>query len=563
MNYDDKVWLKHYDEWVKPIISFPDITLIDMMERIFKDYPDRPAYHFLGVTGTYRELDQQSRRFAQYLIEKGCKPGDIVGLCTPNIPQFLIAFLGSLRAGCVVTGISLLLTPKELAYQINDSDAKVLVTLDALFERNFLQIKDEVPELKHIVVTNIADFLPAPKRFLGKLLKKIPTGTIVPVAGKEVISFMDILRDYPAERPEVNITGDNSALIYYTGGTTGPPKGAELSHWNMITNVIIIGEWCNFEMGTETFCSAFPFFHLAGTAVYLYALYYGATYILIPDPRNTGHICKEIEKYHPTVLVNVPSLYMMLLADPAFAKLDHSYSKLYFSAAAPLAEETIKALEDVIGKGKMVEGYGMTETGPLQSLNPVGRTKPGTVGTPLSNVRLKLVDLEGGTKEVPIGEEGEIIVQTPSLMKGYHNKPEETANAIREFEGEKWMYTGDVARMDEEGYLSIVDRSKDMIIVSGFKVFSREVEDKLYDHPAVELCALVGVPNPDRPGSELVKAFIQLAPEYREKDHKKLKEEIISFARENMAPYKVPKSVEFIDEIPLTSVGKVDKKALR
>lgn len=563
MNYDDKVWLKFYDEWAKPVISFPDITLIDMMERIFKDYPDRPAYHFLGVTETYHELDHASRRFAQYLIEKGCKPGDIVGLCTPNIPQFLIAFLGTLRAGCVVTGISLLLTPKELAYQINDSDAKVLVILDALFENNFLKIKDEVPELKHVVVTNIADFLPAPKRFLGKLLKKIPTGKIVPVEGKEVISCMDILRDYPAERPVVDITGDHSALIYYTGGTTGPPKGAELSHWNMITNVIIIGEWCNFEMGKEIFCSAFPFFHLAGTAVYLYALYYGATYILIPDPRNTGHICKEIEKYHPTAFANVPSLYMMLLDDPAFAKLDHSASKFFFSAAAPLAEETIKTLEAVVGDGKVLEAYGMTETGPLQTMNPIGRSKSGTVGIPLSNVRLKLVDLEGGTKEVPIGEEGEIIVQTPSLMKGYHNKPEETANAIREFEGEKWMFTGDVARMDEEGYLSIVDRSKDMIIVSGYKVFSREVEDKLYDHPAVELCALVGVPNPDRPGSELVKAFIQLTPEYREKDQKKLKEDIISFARENLAPYKVPKSVEFIDEVPLTSVGKVDKKALR
>jgi long-chain acyl-CoA synthetase len=563
MKYDDKPWLKQYTEWVVPEFPIPSVSFVDLIEEIFRDFPDRPAYHYLGITRTYRDLDLDSRRFASFLSKIGAKPGSVVGINLPNIPQSLIAFVGTLRAGCAVTGVSPLLTPKELEYQINDSDTKVLVTLDALFEHKVLKIKDSVPKLTHVVTGNIVDFLPGPKRFLAKLLKKVPTGKVTPIPKKDVLTFMDLLGSYPPEKPRVSIKPQDTALIYYTGGTTGPPKGAELSHKNIVSNSIMVGDWCALERGKETFCSAFPFFHLAGTAIYTYAVRMGATYVLIPDPRNTDHICKELTTYRPTIIVNVPSLYIMLLDNPAFAGLDHSRVKSVFSSSAPLAVETIGKLESIFGTGKIVEAYGMTETGPLLTLNPLGKARPGSVGVPLPNVRLKLVDIENGTKEVPFGQEGEIIAQSPSIMKCYHNKPEESKKALRSFEGEVWMYTGDVGKMSKDGYLTVVDRAKDMIIVSGYKVFSKEVEDKLYTHPGVEFCAFIGVPDPKRPGSEIVKAFIQLRGDHKKKGEDDARQDILTFCRENMAPFKVPKIVEFLDQMPLTSVGKVDKKALR
>lgn len=264
------------------------------------------------------------------------------------------------------------------------------------------------------------------------------------------------------------------------------------------------------------------------------------------------------------MMANVPTLYQMLLEDPLFTTLDFDSTRLCISGAAPFAEESINALESVIGKGKVLEVYGMTETSPMLTMNPwQGKKKIGTVGLPIQSTRIKLVDVETGSKEVPQGEEGELIARGPQVMKGYHNKPEETDHAMRDFQGEKWFYTGDVARMDADGYFSIADRVKDMLIVGGFKVFSREVEDKLYQLPIIEFCAIVGVPDEKRPGNDIVKAFIQLTEESKNQNPEDTEKEIIAFCREHMSPYKVPKQIEFIPEIPLTAVGKVDKKVLR
>ncbi|MFH1952162.1 MAG: AMP-binding protein [Pseudomonadota bacterium] len=273
---------------------------------------------------------------------------------------------------------------------------------------------------------------------------------------------------------------------------------------------------------------------------------------------------KEMGRYGPSFLVNVPTLYLMLLDEPGFRALDFSDLKFCISGAAPFPVETIKELESVLGGSKIMEVYGMTETSPLITMNPrQGEKKIGTVGLPLQGTRVKLMDLETGTREVPFGDEGEIIVQGPQVMKGYLNKPDETEIALKELDGERWLYTGDVGRMDEEGYVTIVDRSKDMLNVGGFKVFSREVEEKLIDHPAIELCAVVGVPNPKRPGSEIVKLVVQLDRAYPERVEERVKDEILAFARENLSPYKVPKIIEFMEQLPLTPIGKVDKKALR
>ncbi len=564
MPYDDRPWLKFYDEGLSPDLEFPDISLVDRFDEVLERFPDNPAIHFLNVTLTYRALMAHANRFAHALMENGCGRGDVVAVNLPNIPQCLVAQVGGLKAGCATSGLSALLTPREMAYQLNDCKAKALVTLDPIFEHRLLGTLDQLPHLELIVSTGILDFLPKIKQVLARILKKVPFGKVSPVPGKKVIRFMDVVNSYSEKRPDVKMTPEDYCLVQYTGGTTGVPKGTILTHRNMIANLVQMNEWVHPEEGAEIGLSGFPFFHLAGLALGLVSLAQGGAQVLIPDPRNTRHIIKEISRHRPTFMVNVPTLYMMLLDDPGFQNLDFSHLKFCISGAAPFPADRIKALERVIGANKLIEIYGMTETSPVVTMNPrKGKKKIGTVGLPLQSTRVKLVDIETGTKEVPVGEEGEVIVLGPQVMKGYLNKPEETRIALREFDGEQWLYTGDVARMDEDGYFTIVDRSKDMLIVGGFKVFSREVEEKLYEHTAIEQCAIIGVANPKRPGSELVKLVVQLEESYKERDKEQIKEEIFLFSKENLSPYKIPKIIEFMEELPLTPVGKVDKKTLR
>jgi acyl-CoA synthetase (AMP-forming)/AMP-acid ligase II len=564
VTYDSKPWLKCYDPGVPENVDIPEISLVERLNQVAEQYPDNPALHFLGVALTYRELMALSDRFAQALIQNGCKPGDVVGIHLPNIPQYVIAFIGVLKAGCAATGVSPLMTPRELAYQLNDSQARALVTLDALFEHRLTAVADQLPHLKIVIVTGIADFLSPIKRFLGKLLKKVPHGKVKPLSGKEVLWFREVMAEYPAATPSYTVTSQDRCLIQYTGGTTGVPKGTVLTHRNMIANLTQVETWSKAEYGKDVILSGFPFFHLAGLSLGGVGLCIGAAQVLIPNPRDTKHIVKEMIKYRPTMLVNVPSLYMMLLAEPGFRKLDFSGLKFCLSGASPFPAESIRELEAIVGAGKLLEVYGMTETSPIVTMNPrFGAKKIGTVGLPVSSTKVRLVDLESGVKPVPVGEEGELIVNGPQVMQEYLNKPEETRIALREHDGEVWLHTGDVARMDEDGYIAIVDRAKDMLNVGGFKVFSREVEEKLYEHPAIEFCAIIGVPNVERPGTDVVKLVVQLNEGYKDRDHEALKGEIVSFARENLSPYKVPKILEFADQIPLTVVGKVDKKRLR
>lgn len=564
MTYDEKPWLKSYDPGVAAEVEIPSISLVDRFNEVAAEFPSHPAAHFLGVTLTYSELMAHANRFANLLLKAGCGPGDVVGINLPNLPQYLIAQIGVLKAGCAASGVSPLLTPRELAYQLNDCKAKALVTLDAIFEHRLAGIWTELPDLKLVVPTGILDFLPGYKRMLGRLLKKVPTGKVSSVTGKNVSTFREILSSYPSSDPGLKISPDDHCLIQYTGGTTGLPKGTMLTHRNMVANTVHTIEWAKPRIGSEVFLSGFPFFHLAGLALGLATVYFAGAQVLIPNPRDTKHMVKEMARYRPTMLVNVPSLYMMLLEEPGFRKLDFSRLGFCLSGASPFPAESIRELEAVVGEGMVLEVYGMTETSPLITMNPrYGKKKIGSVGIPLCNTRVRIVDLEARSSLVPVDGEGELIVSGPQVMQGYLNKPEETANSMRTHDGEIWFHTGDVARMDEEGYFTIVDRAKDMLSVGGFKVFSREVEEKLYEHPAIEFCAIVGVPNPKRPGSDIVRLVYQPTADYRDRDADRTKEEILAFARENCAPYKVPKIVDVVEEMPLTPVGKVDKKALR
>ena len=462
--------------------------------------------------------------------------------------------------------MSPLLSAEQIKYQLNDlgsTGKKVaLVTLDAIFAGHIVKIAGDMPQLKLVVATSVAGFLPKIKQVLGKLLKKIPSGKLTPLEGKVVLDYhKDVLKTGSTAPLNLAVTPDDPGWIQYTGGTTGPPKGAILSHRNAAHNILSISKWLDWEWGKGILLSGFPMFHIAGLTVAESAIFMGWTQVLIPNPRDTGHICKEMEKYKPTNMANVPSLYQMLMADPQFKQLDHSTLGTCISAAAPFPKESQAELESIIGEGKLLELYGMTETSPVSTMNPSkGKKKLGTVGMPILNVECRLTD-PGTGEEVPVGEPGEICVKGPLVMQGYYNKPEETAHAI---DKEGYMHTGDVAIMDQDGYLTIVDRTKDMIIVGGFKVFSSKVEDALSKHPAIGILALIGEENPERPGSEIVKAYIQLDPAFSfDGNEEALKEDIKAFAREKVAPYEAPKIIEIIKEMPLTAVGKIDKKVLR
>jgi long-chain acyl-CoA synthetase len=559
--------MKNWDEGLKDLAPDEyDTTYVEMVLKTFAEFPDKVALKYLGIDVTFGDLDRYSSQFANMLMANGFKTGDVVGINLPNTPQYMIAVIGTLKAGCIVSGVSPLLSADQIKYQLNDlsSTGKRLafVTLDAIFAAHLVKIAADIPALKVAVTTSVASFLPKIKQILGKLLKKIPSGKVTPLPGVKVMDLMmDVLGGFPAGYRKVALTPDDIGWIQYTGGTTGAPKGAMLSHRNAAHNIMSICRWLGWERGAGVLLSGFPMFHIAGLTVCEAAVNLGWTQILIPNPRDTDHICEAIEKYKPTNLVNVPSLYQMLIANPKFRALDHSGLGTCISAASPFPKESQVELEEIIGRGKLLELYGMTETSPVSIMNPSrGTKKLGTVGMPFFNTELKLIN-PGTGEEVPVGEPGELCIKGPLVMQGYFNKPEETRAAV---DRDGYMHTGDVGIMDEDGYIRIVDRTKDMIIVGGFKVFSSKVEDVISQHPAIGLMALIGKENPERPGSEIVKAYIQLDPNYNfDGNEEALKADIIKFAKEKCSAYEVPKVIELIKEIPLTAVGKVDKKVLR
>ena len=566
-SYEHRFWKENWDPGLEDLDPADfETTYVEMIEENFKTYADCTAMGFLGVDIRFRDLDRYANQFANMLMANGFEKGDVVGINLPNLPEYVISLIGTLRAGCIVSGVSPLLSAEQIKYQLNDlgsTGKKVaLVTLDAIFAGHIVKIAADIPQLKLVVATSVAGFLPKIKQILGKLLKKVPSGKLTPLEGIAVLDFhRDVLKSSATKTPAVELSPDDIGWIQYTGGTTGAPKGAMLSHRNAAHNILSICKWLDWEFGKGVLLSGFPFFHIAGLTVCESAIYFGWPQVLIPNPRDTDHICSEMQKYKPTNMANVPSLYQMLMANPKFKTLDHSTLGTCISAAAPFPKESQAELESIIGEGKLLELYGMTETSPVSTMNPSkGKKKLGSVGIPFLNVECKLVDPAMGN-EVPLGEAGEICIKGPLVMVGYFNKPTETGHAI---DADGYMHTGDVAIMDADGYLTIVDRTKDMINVGGFKVFSSKVEDILSKHPAIAMLALIGHPHPQRPGSEIVTAYIQRDPLHNfDGGEEALKADILNFAKEKCAPYEIPKSIEFIDEMPLTAVGKIDKKVLR
>ena len=462
----------------------------------------------------------------------------------PNIPAYLISFVGAQKVGCVTSGVSPLLTEAELEHQLNDSGASVLVTSDL----NEARVRSIIGKtgVKLLAVASIFDFM-------GPVDWKAPAGDVKKLGNIEVWNYLDILKKL-SDKGSTWVDPDSPCLMQYTGGTTGPAKGAVVTNRNISHQIYQWVIWTQLKVGEELGISGFPLFHIAGLLYGYSGMSIGMAQILVPNPRDIAFIVKQIRKYKPTIVAMIPTLFSEMMKIEEFRKMDLSFVKFYASGAAPFPAELIKQFYDIVGQDKLLEVYGMTETSPLLTAQPfMGKKKIGSVGLPIPDTEVKLVDPSTGELAKP-GEPGELCARGPQVMRGYHNKPEETANSIRD----GYMHTGDIATMDEDGYFFIVDRLKDMVSVSGFKVFTRELDEIISEHPDVDMCASVGVPDPGRSYTEIVASAIVLKTGVRPDAAS-----ISTSFRRKVAPYKVPKQVIFMDSLPLSSVGKILKRELR
>ena len=553
MNQENRPWLSTYESLGKDWYTLPELpekTLSDYVRGYASQFPDREALVFLGQATTYKQLDELADRMAALFAAQGAGEGDVLGMQLPNTPQYVIGFIAAARLGMVTTSISPLMTPPEITHQANDAKVKILMTLVPFWQTSVQPVLGKVPTLSTVIVSGPMDIMTGQGEAINAT-----------VEGVQGISLHDHL---PATAEPVDTRVDMDKVLYlqYTGGTTGLPKGAKLTSRNLFMNNLQANEFYGYRTGEETVASAFPLFHIGGAAVVFNALRTAATFLLIPDPRDIDHFVSEMKARTPTVLAAVPALYQMLCANETFKGLDFSGLRMAISGAAPFAKEEVQKLESVVGAGKFCEVYGMTETSPVITLNPASHFKEAHVGIPLPGTDVRIVDAEDGTTLMPLGEAGEIIASGPQVMQGYLEMPEATKKSLREMDGKLWMHTGDVGVMDEDGFVRVCDRSKDMLIVGGYKVFSVEVEGKVQSLPWVAMCAVVGRADTKRPGNDVVQLYVERTPDCQQSEEA-LKVELEGFCRENMSPYKVPKEVFFIDAIPLTSVGKIDKKSLR
>jgi long-chain acyl-CoA synthetase len=556
----DRPWFAYYDQRVPTRLEYPDIPLHRFLSASAQKYPDRTAIIFYGRRLTYRALDESVTRFAAALADRGLAKGDRVSLLLPNCPQMVIAYYGTLRAGGLVVSTSPLYSTRELEHQLNDSGAETIVVLSKLYPL----VREVAPKtgLKRIIVTNIKEFFPPMLRLLFTLLKEKQQGHRPAVERRPGTEwFSEMLALAPPKAPATPVGPDDLALLQYTGGTTGLAKGAVLTHRNLVANTIQTAAWLvkpaqrsgEGEHGrAEIFLGAIPFFHIYGmTVVMNLCISLGHTMVLLPQFK-VQEVLETIAKYRPTFFPGVPTMYVAINNYPEVGRYDLRSIKACLSGAAPLPVEVADRFETLTG-ARLVEGYGLTEASPVTHANPLfGARKVGTIGLPLPDTDARIVDLETGERMLPPKEIGEVAVKGPQVMAGYWNQPSETAMVLRN----GWLYTGDIGFMDEQGYFTIVDRKKEMIIAGGFNVYPREVEEPLYEHPKVREAVAVGLPDPYR--GETVKVYVVL-----KEGERATEQEIIDFCKQRMAKHKVPTLVEFRQALPKTLVGKVLRRALR
>ena len=558
MIYKDKPWLKFYESHVPEYIDYPHITMPAALEQTAAKYPDHPALIYKNNVINYREYNALVDRFAAALQQFGVKKGDRVAIHLLNCPQFPIAYYATLRIGAIVVPCNPVYTAREMLHQINDSGAEIIITLSMMYpiiEKIRAQTK-----LRNVIVANIKDYFPGFLKLLFTLLMEKKGGHRVDISGAEnTYWFMDVLGSAPAKPEPVEVTWDDTAVLMYTGGTTGVSKGAQLTHKNILVNAYQCKVWLNPEEAKGISMTALPLYHsYAMTTCMNFDTITASAMLLVPNPRDLDDVLKTIDKQKPTYYPGVPAMYVAINNHPDLEKYDVSSIVACISGAAGLPVEVQQRFQELTG-ARLVEGYGLSEASPVTHANPMfGENRVGTIGVPWPDTEVKVVDSDTGRNVLGVGEEGELCVRGPQVMKGYWQMPTETANSLRTDDegGGPWLHTGDVAVMDQDGYFKIVDRKKDMILgAGGYNIYPREIEDVLYEHPKVMEAAAVGVPVEGK--GERPKAYIVLKP-----GETATEEEIIAFCKENMAPYKVPKFVEFRDDLPKTTVGKILRRVL-
>ncbi|WP_134684737.1 long-chain-fatty-acid--CoA ligase [Brevibacillus migulae] len=546
-----KPWIASYPSETSASLEYPRVSLTHFLVESAKNYPENPALYFMGKRITYSQLLTLSYQCANALISRGVKKGDRVAIMLPNLPQTVIAYYGALFAGAVVVMTNPLYTERELVHQINDSGAETLIALDLLYNR-VMSVKASTP-LKHVIFTSISDFLPIVKKWAYPLVQRKQGQKPPAIAYDNTIEpFLSILKESATNPVNVEVDPEEDlALLQYTGGTTGVAKGVMLTHMNLVANTVQCGEILyKMKPGQERIIGALPFFHVYGlTTVMNKGIKLGAEIILIPR-FDVKQILESIHKLKPTMFPGAPTMYIGLINHPDLPKYDLSSIEACVSGSAPLPLEVQQRFEEIT-KGKLVEGYGLTEASPVTHSNPLwGKRISGSIGLPWPDTDCKVVDPATG-EELPQGEVGELVVSGPQVMRGYWNRPEDTAATLKD----GWLLTGDMGYMDEKGYFYIVDRKKDMIIAGGYNIYPREVEEVLFEHPAVQEAAIIGVPDPYR--GETVKAFVIL-----KKGQSVTEEELNQHCRKRLASYKVPRLYEFPEELPKTMVGKVLRRKL-
>ena len=552
VSYESKPWLENYEKGVPEHLDYEEICLPDILERSANSFPENLALLFQGYKVTFRQLNDMVNRFAACLYEFGIKKGDSVAILLPNVIPCVVAYYATLKVGGITVMNNPLYSDRELKHQFNDSGSKILITLDLLGNR-MIDLRPET-QIDQIVYTSIGDYLPFPKNLLFPLVGKKKKLAADVKTAENVYKWKNLLEKSAPTPPHVKLSFDDIAMYQYTGGTTGVSKGVMLTHGNLSKQVQQIEAWFpTFNKGEEIMLGALPFFHVFGLSVAMnFAIHMGWADILVPKPQPES-LLEAIGKFKPTFAPLVPTMYIGMLNDPKINSVDMTSIKGCFSGSAPLPLEVIKDFENKTG-AVIVEGFGMTESSPVTHVNPFagGKRKVGSVGVPITDTKCCILDLEDETREVPVGETGELLVKGPQVMKGYWDKPEETAETLTD----GWLHTGDIAKMDEEGYFFIVDRKKDMILSGGLNVYPRDIEEVLYENPKIQEAAAIGIPHPTR--GEAIKAFIAL-----KEGESATQEEIMEYCANKLAKFKLPTEVEFKKELPKTNVGKILKKDLR
>lgn len=557
--YLGKPWLKYYPSDVPEQVSVPELSVPAIFDRVAEKYAKKNALIFYGKKISYAKLRELTDRFATALFELGVVKGDTVALYLLNCPQYVIAYFGALKAGAKITPISPVYTSKEVKHQLEDSEAKTVICEDILYEN---VAKTDI-ELDNVILTHIGNYLPSIKRIFRKspLARayggmQVPSSDYIQQAGLHL--FQDLIKKYPPQPPEIAINPKRDiAVLPYTGGTTGLPKAAVLTHYNMVAlHTQTVSFWPIFEEGKETVIAFLPFFHIYGqVVVMLNGLAQGSTLVLFTTP-DLDDIIAAMERYQASGFYGVPTLFEYLKDHEKADRVNWKRLKLIACGADTLHESTIKEWEKRTG-AKILEGYGMTETTAVSHSTPYNRPKSGSFGVPLPGLIAAIVNAEG-TDFVPLDEVGELILHGPNIMQAYWKRTAETEEALIDIDGQKWLRTGDLVRMDAEGYFHFFDRKKDLIKYKGYSVFARHVEEVLYQHPQIKAAGVVGIPDPKV--GQLIKAYVVLQSEARGKISE---EQIIEFCRRKLAPYKVPRIIELRGELPKTDVGKVSRRELR